>query len=736
MNKHFLIALTAVVTFTPGLSAFAQSSDTNENVLEEITVTAQRRDQALNDVSMSISALGAKQIRDEGITDVNDLVVGLPNVTVGNVLGMGQVTIRGLGHAIAILGADPAVAVHIDRAVISQPTAQLGSFMDLERIEVLRGPQGTLYGRNATGGVINLVSAKPTEELEGYTHGTFGNYNLLEVEGAISGPIVEGKLLGRFSYKSTDRDGYGMNELTGNDIDDAKRDSVRFQLLALPSDDVSIRLMGEWSVEDDNAYSGKFVQPLYTPEIIELYPNQQAAGAGGYAQDPRRNIAAQLDPLNDRETLGLQADINWVINDTWSLQSLTDYRESDVINLMDWDTGTNVTPLNYYGNPYAETFTQELQLAYNSDSVRGFVAAYFFKEDLLADTRVGPNPAESVSPALRDVLIQYLATVDTDSKAVFGNVEIDFHDDFTLVLGGRYTEETRSGDVRFTFGGTVPVSAPPVWADSRKDTKFDPKVTLEWRPTEDRMWYATRTEGFRSGMFNAASTNTPVLKPELVTNYEIGMTGTFFDNSLNMRLAAFHADYKDLQVGRTQPTASAVVVAVIYENAAAATAEGFEFEGTWLATDRLTFNGSLGYLSAKYDDFETASVLDLPDPPVLQRKGNFLRMSPEWTGSLGAHFATELSNGGTLSFHGYMRYRSEVFFEEANNPLLSEPNLTLWDGRISYDSPDGQLFVNLWTKNAQDEFYYASEFANATTRQDLGLPGSPRTYGVTVGYHF
>jgi iron complex outermembrane receptor protein len=726
MMRYERLSLTAVVF---GLVLSARTFADEAAGLEEVIVTAQKRAQSLQDVSLSVSSLDQSSVVDNVITDVTDFGTRIPNVVVGNVLGMAQITIRGLGQPSALIGSDPSVALHVDGAVVSQPMAQLGSFFDLDRIEVLRGPQGTLYGRNATGGVVNLITAKPTETLEGYFRGTLGNYDLMMLEGALSGPIAGDKLLGRIAVKNETRAGYGRNEYTGNEIDDAKRQGVRAQVQLNATDDITFRLSGEWSGEDDHNYGAKFVTAVYPGATA---PNLVPRGLGGYAANPRRNVKSEIDTLNDRSTWAVTGTLDWRLNDAFALRSLTDYREMDIKNMWDWDTGSNITGLNNYTAGNSDQFSQELQLIYNAGPFNGLLAAYYFDENLLGDTRVGQRPAEATAADVRSLLLQYLGTVDIKSWALFGNLSYEMTDHLTLAVGGRYTQEKRSGSITLF---TPPTATAP-WEPSRTTTNFSPKATLEWHFDSAAMAYATYSEGFRSGVLLTTTVNTPVLKPELVTNYEVGLKSTLFDRKLLLNIAVFYEDFKDLQVGRTQPTLNPVVVAVIYENAAAATSQGVEAEFAWAATRGFSVDGSVGYLDAKYDDFVTASVFDLPNAVLLQRAGNALRMAPEWTGRVGIHYAFPAWRDGELSLHASGQYRSSMVFDESSNPLLSEPGVTLWDANIMYHSQDERIVVNLWGKNLTDKFYYPSKFTNSTSRQILGLPGDPRTYGVSIGYNF
>ncbi|HWL47390.1 MAG TPA: TonB-dependent receptor plug domain-containing protein, partial [Sphingomonadaceae bacterium] len=375
LNLFAAVSITAVALgMSTGVAAQDQAADPAlAGPAGEIIVTAQRRVQNLQDVANSVSALSGNDLERARVNTVLDLNTLVPNVTIGDSFGQADIAIRGQGRTGPISGADPAVALHVDGAVVSKVQAQLASFFDLERVEVLRGPQGTLYGRNSTGGAVNLITRKPTETLEGYVRATYGNYDLVETTGAISGPIA-GNLLGRLSWRTQNRSGFGINEVSGADIDDANQRSLRGQLQLNATPDLTLRIAAEWHREDDAAYGFKYYGAGY-PGTTDS--RLVALGIGGYATGGPRNIRSEAPISNKRDTWALTGTIDWRFNDNWTLQSLTNYRKIVNNPIVDFDSSSVVNPVisNNYLN--AHQFSQEFQLQYDGNGVNGLLGLFY-----------------------------------------------------------------------------------------------------------------------------------------------------------------------------------------------------------------------------------------------------------------------------------------------------------------------------------------------------------------------
>lgn len=702
---------------------FAAGSQTP--VLEEIFVTASKRQESLQDLNLAVSAVMGGSLEEGHIDTIEDLQAIVPAVSAGNDFAFAKLFIRGVGLNSSFPGVDPSVALHVDGAVISLSYAQLGSFFDLERIEVLRGPQGTLYGRNATGGAVNLITRKPTEELEGYGRITLGSDDLLRLEGAASGPLTD-SVRGRIAFKTTERDGYGINEFTGNDIDDADKRSVRAHLQIDLSEDVDLLLSAERHEEDDAGLGLKLVRTLN-----DIDPgNPVAPGVGGFANG-ERNIASEIDNRNERETWALTGTLNWQINEQFNLQSISNYREADVLLLQDLDWSTNINDDVQTNFTTSEQISQELQLHFDNETMQAMLAFFYFEEDFTNNNNIGfARPTDGTT-----TFLLFTGDVNIESTALFAHMTYNINDQFSINIGGRYSEETRDGDTsRFVrlsnFGGTdVDVK----FSDDESFTEFTPSIGFEWRPTESLLAYFTYSEGFKGGAFQGGQT-VPILEPELIENYDFGLKGVFLDDRLLLNIAGFYYEITDMQMDRTRQTAGGGFIG-IFENAAEAEGQGVEVEFSWLATEQLRLNGNLSYLDAEFEDYETDNPIDA-GVNIQQLSGNKLRQAPEWSAYLRGEYEIALKNGGSLTFGGEASYKDDQFYTEFNDDITGQEAYTLVNANIKYTSPSERVTVNVWGKNITDKTVRAAGYASATGRtvNETLLP--PATYGITIGYDF
>lgn len=474
--------------------------------IQEVVVTARKMSESVQDIPLAIDVLDAATLAQRGIVNVQSLQGQLPSIAIGEVNGIAQITSRGLGNDNFAPGSDPSVGLNVDGVVVSQPGAQLGAFFDLERVEVVRGPQGTLYGRNTTGGAINLVTRQPTADFSGYGTLSAGNYGALTAEGAVGGPIAGDKVLGRVAFKVDRHDGYGKNLRTGDDIDDADKKAVRASLLLLPTDKLNIALSGEYTKEDDANYQIKYREDSFpgatSPSLIP--PGPQAGGS--FATDPR-DLNTDIDPFNDRETIGAVATVSYFATDSLTFKSISGYRQFKSNSIRDFD-GTDAALAQAAIPMQTDQYTEELQAAYESEKLKAVGGLYYYKEDLESDIRVGANAFGPTNL----LTISQNGTVDTESVAGYANVTYYVTEQVGLNLGGRWSWEKRVGDANFTRVGTLF----PFHTEGSV-TDFTPRAGIEWTPNNDVLVYASYAEGSKSGVIASGST-TPILRPEEITD--------------------------------------------------------------------------------------------------------------------------------------------------------------------------------------------------------------------------
>ncbi len=773
-RKRSLLMLSTALILNPAVYAQQDSVQGGDDklVIEDIVVTANKREQNLQDVSLAVSALTAERLADAVVSDAGGLSSLIPNFSIGADFGQAKIFIRGIGLNSSFAGVDPSVALHLDGAVISQSYAQLGAFFDLERVEVLRGPQGTLYGRNAIGGSVNLISKKPTEDFEAYTNVTLGNYQKLDVEGAVSGPLTE-NIQGRLAFKTNSHSGYGINEVSGSDIDNESRQSFRGQMNFKLSDSLNFLLSADYQSENDNSGQMHFIDThrafelrqygiddeanlpagasidgntltLASGETIGI--TRPAPGLGGHAKDPR-NIASEIEPNNKKESYAFTGTLDWDINDEFALRSITNYRNLDVLYRQDIDQSSNVNDDIQNNTVTSEQFSEELQFIYNSDRLHGLVGLFYFDETLINDGNdIAHDFDDPDTPDKNERDFIYLfGDIGIKALGAFANFTYDISDTLSAKVGARYSDEKRTGKTFFRINGgnedCLPGISQPApeqingFCDQERDfSDFSPTVGLDWRPTDDVLLYASYTEGFKSGAVSGGA-RTPITEPERSESYEIGVKSSLFENRVRLNLAAFKYTIDDLQQSRSAPDPVKLTFVNIFDNAARARGRGIELEADWLVTDQFKLDGYFSYLDSEFLEFSA-------DNPVItgdrldDLAGNKTKQSPEFSWNLHGQYDVPLDNDGTLSIGAEVSHKSEQFFTEFNDEVDREDAYTLVNANIKYTAPNGRFTVNAWVRNLTDEFVYTGRFVIGSVVTTGGTLLPPRTYGATLGYKF
>jgi iron complex outermembrane receptor protein len=737
-RKSGLLALLAAGTALTASPALAQAQPENDG-LADIVVTATRSAESLSKVAASISAVSEEALGAGGIKDVASLSSAIPNLSVGDQFGVNRIFIRGIGMTSIDLGADGGVAFLQDGAQVARPAAQLSGFYDLERVEVLRGPQGTLYGRSATAGAINLITKRPTAELEGYARGTYGNYNAVALEGAVGGPLSGDKLMVRVAGKYDRRDGYGINQFTGKDIDNRDAYAFRGTLLAKPSDDVEILLSGEYFHENDSNYAFHYFGPTVSPEnfLGSLVGGQSlftvAAAAG---KEPNlRDIYSDQEPLNRRHGYSFTGTIDWTPGD-WDVKSITSYRKFVRFNRDDLDaSNANMFGQNNYDED-SKTFSQEFVASYKSDKYDLLFGAMYFNEELYGSVRVpltnlavllklaGQAPPATPNNAFDGLSYQQLGTVDINALGFYAQGSYALSDKLKLTAGGRFSHEKRKGEGSFDFLSSVSTDKAKSW------NAFTPTVSLNYQATDNTLLYATVTRGFKSGVINIGSRN-DVINPEYVWSYEIGLKTSTLDNKLQANLAGFYMDYSDLQVGFVDATSVVTTV-----NAASARNYGLEAELRARPAQGLTLELFGTYLNAKYSKFTSGDYRQAFKQVDLA--GKRLSNAPEFSFRAGGDYDLPLNMSGKLNLRADVNWQGRVFFTEFNNADATQKGYALMNAGLRYSSEDGRWSVDVWGRNLADKLVVTNNIITAPLFSSVrvGSVAPPRTVGVTLGVNF
>lgn len=682
--------------------------------LEELIVTAQKREQALQDVPAAITALSASALQEQGVTDIIGLSGLAPNVEVTKVIETPSIFIRGVGSQVLASGADGSVATHVDGVYVSRPKAQVAGFYDVDRIEILRGPQGDLYGRNSTGGAVNIVTRRPTESFEAWGRVSAGNYSRLETEGAISGPVVGDALLGRLSMVSLNHSGYTDNIATGNDVDDQSEWGVRGQLLWRATDNLELHLSADHYSGRDHSGGWHVLGPATSVPLAGV------ALGGTPATDPIREISSEIDPRRTLELTNLSLTATLDVSDTIAVRSISGYRKSRSDAYTDID-GSELPLGPLSRQEHGEQYSEELQLSYDTDRVHAIVGVYYFEETLFGLSSTPVNlPFLPPGRFFRPV-----ADFEMQAAAAFGRVEFGLTDRLDLAVGGRYSWEERSveGSVTLPNAVTVPNVGSRSWND------FSPRVTLTYELAPDISSYATWSKGFKSGAF--VNGPNPPVDPEKVRNYELGLKSELFGGNAQVNLAVFRYDFADLQVNRVSGAV------VITENAAEATIDGVELELRARFDGGFSIDSSISWLDARYEQYVTADPARLALGP-LDLSGNQMPTAPEWSAYLRAEQAFILGNGSELSMAANYRWRDDQFHDPFNQPNAFQEAYGELGARLQWVSPSGTTTLALWGQNLTDE---DAILATAVSSELYGFPrlasvNEPRTYGVEVMFKY
>ncbi len=782
--------------------AQAQSDDAAVDNDNAIIVTANKREQNLQDVSAAISAVGAERLADAQITNLADLQVAVPSLNIGNDFSFAKIYIRGIGLNSSLPGLDPSVALHVDGAVVGQATQQFASLFDLERVEVLRGPQGTLYGRNATGGSINLVTAKPTTSPEGYIRATIGGDDLqLSSEGAVSGPLTD-NIQARLAFRYQNREGFGTHTGSGLDIDNANKFGIRGQLNFDFSTTVSNLISVEYFRENERSKAVKFLAPSFSQSVIDALPGQIAtlssnqpgvsdadyrAGllgqisnlgtlAGPDAASGTRDIGGDVPPVGDLETFSITNTFEAELSDAITFRSITNYREGEAILVQDFDVSNlrngvdNTLPstvqLQQVEN---EAFSQEAQLLFDTDFFTGLIGAFYFKDDVTGIVPIGtdpqaafadrallddlianpnPGPAPAVVPQIAgfapDARVFLPGEMDIEAFAIFANATINVSDTFRVKLGARYSDENRSVQVDTFLPAAGPGLQLATGLDSRGFSDFTPEIGLEL-DVGDTLFYATYSEGFKSGSAAIVDGSPLLTNPETIENWEAGFKGTYLDGALNLAVAGFLYKVDEAQFDRTRLIAGGPRFSTSVENAAATDGLGIEVEGTAFLSDVFSVDFGAAWYDIEFDSFITDNPLDPLGaleglagftPRTADLTGNRTRNTPEFSFNVRANYDQDLSNGGNVRASVSYAYTGDQFFTEFNDPRMAADSYGIVDANLKYTFPNDDVSVNLWVKNLTNELVVSGTFAISTSRTITGTYLPPRQYGVTVGVDF
>ena len=782
-------SITAAGLFITLLSTASASAQ----VIEEITVTAQKRAQSANEVGISLTAMSGELLDNLGVQTVNNLTEFVPNLSILNQFGGDQAVfdIRG----VALYSYDSAnsapVATYVDGVVLPYPVMTQGQLFDIERVEVLRGPQGTLFGKNTTGGAVSFVTKGPTDEFEAGISADVGDYEYTRIEGYVGGPLSDTFSVRLAAINIRQGEGYQTDVLTGNDVGGIDRTAARLTLNWQATDTLDFDL--KLRAGNDKSENGglKILAP-YTETFLSPDPNDWvtfspdmhpghwdtvvSANVPGFA-----DINPYDEPRKDSKNSGATLNINWDIGSVL-LTSVTGYDKLERVNQMDWD-GTPLPINDYSFTTDIKAFSQELRLSSTGDGPFTWMAGAYFAEDE-TNEKVRWDCTASDICLLLAYGVDYVQ--NTSTKAAFAHTEWAFTDNWALTLGVRYTEEDREVrglvttvdadpfGVAASFGypvgpgsltgfladdfsagagileclvlGVCP-SYGPEFGDSMKDDAVSGKIGLNWFASDDVLVFGHVSRGFKSGGYGSFPASQlsqwTAYDSETLTAFEFGFKWTLADGKAQLNASTYYYDYEDRQVLSTQHD---IIFGPLttYVNAPKSSMSGFEAELNWAPAEGWDIRQAVGYAKGQFDDFvdyDGAAVIQAgPDPTT-----------GLWLTPLTIDRSGEDAPGTDLQYSGLFAYRFDVgqatafrlqldySYNDGYRSILGRAydleSYWLANARVSLLQSEDRWELALWGRNLTNEEYFTDKnFYNEASV--MGAVGAPRTYGINFTYNW
>lgn len=694
--------------------------------VETVVVSARRRDEQLKDVPTAVTVFTADKLADIGAKDITELTRSTPNLTLQVARGSNStvnVFMRGVGQGDPLWGFEPGVGIYVDDVYYARPQGAILDVYNVDRVEVLRGPQGTLYGRNTEGGAVKFVTAALPDQLAFSVRGTAGTYGETDVNLTASVPLGDTLKIGG-GFEHLQHAGFGHNLLTGAANDEQNVTAGRLTLEYRPTDDLFFKLSADDYVDNSNQRVGHRLTPgLHgnAPITSNVWDNFSG-----------------MSPKNHVGNFGYSLLAQWNVSNEWTIKSISAYRNGATDTNIDF-AATPGPELQVPGRYRDHQVTEELQALYTGGRLNGVAGLYYLDSFSggAADTVLGNA----------GLTLYFAGNARTHSFAAYTDVSYDITDALQISAGVRYNDDIRAGTVfrAFYLGQGSPFfgHANPLfqvrtnYTNKKHFFNTSPHLSLSYKITDAVSAYATYSEGYKSGGFDMRGDAflTPATSngygPENIRSYEIGVKGSFFDSRLSLNLAAFLEPYKNVQVTiQTPATPPAVGIASVVANAASARIQGFELEGHASLWGPLSANFSLGLADANF-----VHTPILAASSIVQ-----FNLVPKWTGNFQLDYVVpQTVFGGGLDVNAQASYRSKTYMYNVSLPLLDQPAYTVFDANVNWTSADAVWNVALHAKNITDERYrIAAYFLPGATFGDTqtGFYGDPRTVLFSVQYRY
>ena len=675
---------------------------------DRVTVTATKTGAAdVQTTPIAVTALPGRTLEQLGIQTVEGLAGFVPTLIVSQHTGAAQVTIRGIGTNSTVVGADPSSTVHLDGVYLGRPVMVFSELMNIERVEVLRGPQGTLYGRNSVGGTINVVTRQPTNALDTSVRLTAGNYDKLRVEGAVSGPLIKNKVMGNFAFLRSSREGF-VNDVDHPDHPLGSEDTWagRGQLRVVFGAHSELLLSADYGRLDGVPLS--YAKPIASKRVPGLSFDSPAS---------LREVRTSHLASGENTQQGTSARLTIPLNATTTLNSLTAYRKSNYRFFIDADA-TELTLQTSDVPDLQHQFSQELTIVQRTPKVTWIGGVFLYEDHNEGEVEITVFPiATQIRP---------FAKIGTNAGALFGQATLSVSSRVSLTAGARYTGEqkdldTTGGEYRI---GTGILTSPDTFYDFAERATYHastPKISLQVQGSRAAFVYLSATRGFKSGGFNPAAREPGRgFRPEFAWSYEGGLKVTMAGGRVRANTALFYSDYQDLQVQSfLRPGVPDI------SNAASATIRGIEFEMAAATWHGMQLSGTVSWLEASYDDY----LALLPGGRPLDATGNRLNNAPQWSGSGSAVYDFAIGGAGTAAVRADASWQSRVFFTPVNDAIETQRAYGLLHVRAGFEPQSRRWEVAVYVRNLGNQDYISGT-ANVPIPAITGRPGDPRQWGT------
>lgn len=770
MKKTLQIASMMLLTST-AMPAWAQEASDNSSI-DEIVVTAQRREERLQSVPISITAFDQESLEERDVKELPDLARFTPGLTIdagartSGASSASSIYIRGVGQSDFFASAEPGVGIYIDGVYFGRTQGSILDVLDVSRVEVLRGPQGTLFGRNTIGGAISVISAEPDSVFGGSVSGSLGRFDQRDFRLSVTGPLAEG-FDARLAVSSRNRKGYAHSEISGQSFGDTDSQSARLSFLITPASNVTLTIAADITSQRE---AGRFQQlvavdtstqvlSLYNPLVAEptgLGPLDETWIRSGYTN------SSVGDDYSNLDTYGVSATLDWQLSDSIGLTSISAYRRLKSDSVSDSD-GTPFPFTSTDLNVDQDQFSQELRLGGTAGTrLNWMVGGYFFQEDVREDLvqllfsglynaleaypgRFGPTPfggAGNPYNAYLDADVEQQFIHDNQSWAGFGQATYSLNDVLDLTIGLRYTEEDKVVVAQSRLINTNQTILPAGTTLPMHWSAFTPKASIEFQPTEAFLAYASLAKGFKSGGVNPRPQSLDeftAYDPEEVLTYEVGIKSDWLNRRLRINAATYLSDYSNLQfLYRIAAGESSACPATqtagchVAANATKAKIWGAEAEITAKPVDGLDLFAGLNWTRNEFTEVD----------PLLIASGQIstqtkLPKTPEWTINVGAQYSVTLDSDWQFTVRGDYAWRGAAFNDFENTAVVAQPGYGLLSGRIAIVVPGGDWDFSLSGENLTDEYYYTGGVSNLDS---LGVAvvgvAPPRTWTLSVRHRF